>query len=63
MSVFLAINHAYRRLIVDNSHAIRQNVLQICMNVPKAHIPKPGAPNQGNRPLCYKAPFKFEVDQ
>ena len=36
MSVFLAINHAYHRLIVDNSHAISQNVSPICMNVPKA---------------------------
>lgn len=36
MSVFFAINHAYHRLIVDNSHAISQNVFQICMNVHKA---------------------------
>lgn len=36
MSVFFAINHAYQRLIVDNSPAISKNAFQICMNVQKA---------------------------
>lgn len=55
MSVGLAINHAYHRLIVDNSHAISQNVFQICMNVQKAHIPKPRVPKQEYWPLRYKS--------
>lgn len=63
MSVFFAINHAHRRLIVDNMSAITPNAFQICMNLQEA-LPFPNfILKQKRLATLSQVPFKFNVNE